>query len=122
MHRIDRITGKITPKSVTASPAGLVSAQSMMYSHNVTWYDRVTRKLVATISDNVDLSDFGIDGHPGISKGSPVESVFTKDGAYEYVSNYSMYGKGFGPEGLDSCSATHEASSPLPIRRRRTWR
>ena len=105
MQRVDRITGNITPKSVTASPTGLVSAQSMMYSHNVTWYDPATRTLSATISDSVDLADFGIDGHPGISKGAPVEAVFTKDGRYEYVSNYSMYGEGFGPEGLDSCSA-----------------
>ena len=105
MKRVDRITGNITPKSVTASPAGLVSAQSMMYSHNVTWYDPATRKLTATISDSVDLSAFGIDGHPGTSKGAPVEAVFTADGRHEYVSNYSMYGEGFGPEGLDSCSA-----------------
>lgn len=105
MKRVGRITGKITPKSVTASPAGLVSAQSMMYSHNVTWYDPTTRKLVATIPDSVELADFGVEGHPGISKGAPVESVFTADGRYEYVSNYSMYGEGFGPEGLDSCSA-----------------
>jgi hypothetical protein len=33
-------------------------------------------------------------------------SVFTPDG---YVSNYSMYGKSFGPEGLDTCSP---ASAP----------
>ncbi|MBS1848151.1 MAG: YncE family protein [Actinobacteria bacterium] len=105
MRQIERITGRITPKSVTASPTGLVSAQSMMYSHNVTWYDPATRKLVATIPDSVDLSSFGIQGHPGTSKGAPVESVFTTDGRYEYVSNYSMYGTGFGPEGRDACSA-----------------
>ncbi len=105
LERVARITGKITPKSVSASPSGLVSAQSMMYSHNVTFYDPVTRKLVATIPDRVDLADFGIDGHPGTSRGAPVEAVFTADGRHEYVSNYSMYGQGFGPEGLDSCHA-----------------
>lgn len=105
MRRVDRLTGNITPKSVTASPAGLVSAQSMMYSHNVTWYDPATREVTATIADSVDLADFGVDGHPGTSKGAPVESTFTADGRYQYVSNYSMYGEGFGPEGLDSCSA-----------------
>lgn len=105
MRRLDRITGNITPKSVTASPTGLMSAQSMMYSHNITWYDPVTRKLVATIPDSVDLSTFGIKGHPGRSRGAPVESVFTADGRYEYVSNYSMYGQDFGPEGSDSCTA-----------------
>lgn len=105
LERIDRITGDITPKSVTASPAGLVSAQNMMYSHNLTWYDPATRKLEATIDDSVELASFGVEGHPGTSQGAPVESTFTADGRYQYVSNYSMYGEGFGPEGLDSCNA-----------------
>ncbi len=105
MKRVARITGHITPKSVVASPKGLVSAQSMMYSHVVTWYDPVKRQLVATIPDRVKLSEFGIDGHPGVSKGAPVEAVFTADGRHEYVSNYSMYGSGFGPEGRDACTA-----------------
>ena len=33
-----------------------------------------------------------------------MEAAFTKDGRYGYVSNYSMYGAGFGPEGADSCT------------------
>lgn len=105
LERVDRITGDISPKSVTASPKGLVSAQNMMYTHNLTWYDPDERVLRETISDSVELADFGIDGHPGTSQGSPVESVFTADGRHQYVSNYSMYGEGFGPEGLDSCTA-----------------
>ena len=52
------------------------------------------------IDDSVDLAKFGVPGHAGTSKGSPVETAFTPDGRYAWVSNYSMYGKGYGPEGL----------------------
>ena len=31
-------------------------------------------------------------------KGAPVEAAFTPDGTHAYVSNYSMYGQGFGPK------------------------
>ena len=101
--RRKRITGHISPKSVVASPSGLVLAQNMMYTHSVTAY-RPDGELAATIEDSVDLSAFGIDGHAGTSRGAPVEAAFTSDGAHAYVSNYSMYGTGFGPEGLDSCT------------------
>ena len=101
--RRQRITGHLSPKSVVASPAGLVTAQNMMYTHTVSVFS-TDGKLKDTVDDTVDLSEFGIDGHPGTSKGAPVEAAFTHDGKYEYVSNYSMYGKNFGPEGLDSCS------------------
>ncbi len=101
--RRERITGQLSPKSVVASPLGLVTAQNMMYTHTVSVFTPDGR-LKATIADSVDLSQFGIKGHPGTSKGSPVEAAFTHDGKHVYVSNYSMYGKGFGPEGLDSCS------------------
>lgn len=104
LTRVDRITGAITPKSVVSSQHGIVIANNMMYSHTVTAYDARTRKLLATIPDSVDLSAFGVKGHPGISQGAPVEGAFTKDGRYAYVSNYSMYGNGFGPHGLDVCS------------------
>ncbi|HET7475111.1 MAG TPA: YncE family protein [Dermatophilaceae bacterium] len=103
MRRRDRITGTISPKSVVASPAGLVVAQNMMYTHTVTAY-RPDGSLAATIKDSVDLADFGVTGHPGTSQGAPVEAAFTRDGKYAWVSNYSMYGKGFGPEGSDSCT------------------
>jgi YVTN family beta-propeller protein len=106
--RRQRITGQLSPKSVVASPLGLVTAQNMMYTHTVSVFTP-DGKLKKTINDSVDLSQFGIRGHPGTSKGSPVEAAFTHDGKHVYVSNYSMYGKGFGPEGLDSCSP---ASAP----------
>jgi YVTN family beta-propeller protein len=106
--RRERLTGGLSPKSVVASPAGLVTAQNMMYSHTISVFN-TDGMLRGTVNDSVDLSAFGIGGHPGISKGAPVEAAFTHDGKHVYVSNYSMYGKGFGPEGLDSCTP---ASAP----------
>lgn len=102
--RRTRITGTISPKSVVASPKGIVFAQNMMYTHTVTAY-QPDGSLTATIRDGVDLSAFGVKGHPGTSKGAPVEAAFTHDGRFAYVTNYSMYGAGFGPEGKDSCTA-----------------
>jgi YVTN family beta-propeller protein len=96
-----RIRGDISPKSVTATGTGLVFAQNMMYRHTMTVYNRNFR-LVATISDEVRLSDFGHD-RQGTYRGAPVEAATTPDGRYVYVSNYSMYGRGF-REGSDTCS------------------
>ncbi len=98
------VTGDISPKSVVASGRGQVFAQNMMYRHTVTVYDR-DGNLTKTIPDTVNLADFGIAGHPGLVKGAPVEVAFTPDGKSAYVSNYSMYGEGFGPEGDDDCPA-----------------
>lgn len=100
---IDTIGGDISPKSVAASDAGLVFAQNMMYRHTVTVYDS-SGALVKTIPDTVDMSQFGIAGHPGTTQGAPVEAAFTPDARYAYVSNYSMFGAGFGPEGYDTCT------------------
>ena len=50
------------------------------------------------------LSDFGVKGHPGTSKGAPVEMAFSPDGKTAWVSNYAMYGAGFSPEGADACT------------------
>jgi YVTN family beta-propeller protein len=97
------IQGAISPKSVDAAATGRVFAQNMMYRHTITVYSPAG-ELVATIPDAVDLSKFGIAGHPGISHGAPVEGAFSPDGRKLYVSNYSMYGAGFGPEGTDTCS------------------
>jgi YVTN family beta-propeller protein len=97
------ITGHISPKSVVASGRGLVFAQNMMYTHTVTVYNSHTRRLVKTIPDAVNLSRFGVKGHPGVSRGAPVELAVTPNGKYAYVSNYSMYGNGFGGEGTDDC-------------------
>jgi YVTN family beta-propeller protein len=104
MEQVDYITGGITPKSVVANGRGLVIANNMMYSHTATVYDTQTRELVATLDDSVDLADFGIDGHPGTSRGAPVEAAWTADGRYAYVSQYTMYGEGFGAEGFDACT------------------
>ncbi len=100
---IDTIGGDISPKSVDASDTGFVFAQNMMYRHTVTVYDS-SGGLVKTIPDTVDMSSFGIPGHPGVTHGAPVEAAFTPDSRYVYVSNYSMYGTGFGPEGSDTCT------------------
>jgi DNA-binding beta-propeller fold protein YncE len=97
------IAGHISPKSVDASDTGLVFAQNMMYTHTVTVYNS-SGKLVKTIPDTVQMSRFGFPGHPGITHGAPVEAAFTPNAKYVYVSNYSMYGRGFGPEGSDECT------------------
>jgi len=98
------ISGNISPKSVVSSGAGYVTAQNMMYRHSVTVYNARTLKLVKTISDSVDLRRLGYPSYPGTSRGAPVEAAFSPDGRYAYVSNYSMYGARFGPEGDDNCT------------------
>ena len=104
LHLRTTITGQISPKSVAASGSGLVTAQNMMYTHTITVYDARTMKLKATIPDSVNLAKFGVKGHPGISRGAPVEAAFSPGGLFAYVTNYSMYGSGFGPEGKDTCT------------------
>ena len=96
------ITGNISPKSVDATGTGLVFAQNMMYRHTMTVYN-VHGALVKTIPDSVDLASFGYPGHAGLSRGAPVEGAVSPDHRYFYVSNYSMYGSDFGPEGSDNC-------------------
>ncbi|MGZ4665010.1 MAG: YncE family protein [Frankiaceae bacterium] len=93
----------LSSKSVVASGTGLFFAQNMMYEHTISVFDG-TGALVRTIPDSVDLAKFGVSAHPGISRGAPVEAAFSPDRRFAYVSNYSMYGAGFGPEGQDSCS------------------
>jgi YVTN family beta-propeller protein len=115
MVRVLRLTGDLTPKSVVASKQGLVFAQNMMYKHTVSAF-RADGALLRTISDSVDLAKYGVQGHAGTSKGSPVEMAFTPDGRYAWVSNYSMYGKGYGPEGLDTCTRG-DGTSPSTVYR-----
>ncbi|MGO1568169.1 MAG: YncE family protein [Brachybacterium sp.] len=103
LAHLDRITGDITPKSVAASPAGAVIANNMMYSHSSTLYDPETLELTATISDTVDLAEFGFEDRAGETTGAPVEAVFSPDGAYAYVSQYSLKGPGAGAKATDSC-------------------
>jgi YVTN family beta-propeller protein len=103
MSLIDTIGGAISPKSVSASDTGLVFAQNMMYRHTMTVYSS-SGGLVATIPDTVNLSQFGVVGHDGVTHGAPVEAAFTPHAKFAYVSNYSMYGAGQGPEGSDTCT------------------
>jgi YVTN family beta-propeller protein len=102
LTHVRTIAGHISPKSVTATGTGLVTAQNMMYTHTITVYDK-DGNLVKTIDDGVDLAKFNIPGHPGISKGAPVEAAVDAAHKYEFASNYSMYGANFGPEGSDNC-------------------
>jgi YVTN family beta-propeller protein len=104
LEKIATIHGDIAPKSVDATGTGLVFAQNMMYRHTMTVYDAASGALVKTIPDRVDLSQFGISGHPGISRGAPVEAAADYAHKYVFATNYSMYGANFGPEGSDNCS------------------
>ena len=112
---VKTVTGDIAPKSVVASGRGLVFAQNMMYKHSITVYDSAGA-LVKTIPDTVDLAAFGIPGHAGTSRGAPVEVAFTPDGTKAYVSNYSMYGSGFGPEGSDDCGPGNNTDASFVYR------
>jgi YVTN family beta-propeller protein len=100
---VKTVTGNISPKSVVATDTGRVFAQNMMYRHTMTVYDEAG-SLVKTIPDGVDLASFGYPGHAGVSQGAPVEGAVSPDHKYFYVTNYSMYGNNFGPEGSDECS------------------
>jgi DNA-binding beta-propeller fold protein YncE len=104
LRLLETLGGDITPKSVASSGTGLVFAQNMMYRHSVSVYDSRRLELETTISDAVELAEFGYERYPGTSLGAPVEAAFSPDGKYAYVSNYSMYGDGFGPEGDDECT------------------
>jgi YVTN family beta-propeller protein len=97
------ISGDISPKSVMSTNTGLVFAQNMMYRHTMTVYNS-SGTLLKTISDGVVLSHFGVKGRPGLTHGAPVEAAVTPDGQDVWVSNYSMYGTGSGPEGSDTCT------------------
>jgi len=104
LRLLSSIGGPISPKSVDATGTGLVFAQNMMYRHTMTVY-RSNGTLIRTIPDSVVFAHFGIGGHPGVSQGAPVEAAVTPDRTHMWVSNYSMYGVGFGPEGSDTCTS-----------------
>jgi YVTN family beta-propeller protein len=104
------ISGEISPKSVVASNTGRVFAQNMMYNHTVTVYSS-EGELVETISDQVDLADFGAAEQSTVVQGAPVEGALTPDASHYWVSNYSMYGPGQGPEGADECDPASSVSA-----------
>ena len=103
LERVTRITGALTPKSVVASSTGHVVAQNMIYTHTVSVYDR-DHDLVKTIKDLITPADFGHRSFTKPVQGGPVEAAFSPDGEHLWVSNYSMYGPGFGHPGDDVCS------------------
>ncbi len=74
----------------------------MVYRRTVSVFNSRSGALVKTIPATVDLSHFGIPG--GVVQGAPVEGAFSPDAKYFYISNYSMYGPGQGPEGKDTCT------------------
>lgn len=103
LERIDSLTADLASKSVVASGTGYFFAQNMMYRHTITVFDE-NEQLVATIPDSVDLAAFGFDVPSGSYQGAPVEAAFSPDGRYGYVSNYQMYGPGFGSGAGDNCN------------------
>ncbi len=84
------------------SGKGLFFAQNMMYQHSITVYNR-DYELVKTLSDKVKLADYGHAEFKGFHQGSPVETAFSADGKFAWISNYQMYGKGFDNPGEDKC-------------------
>jgi YVTN family beta-propeller protein len=80
-----------------------------MYRHSMTVYGSAGN-LVTTIPDTVDLAKLGVPGGATV-QGAPVEAAFTPDSRYVYVSNYSMYGPGQGPEGSDTCTPASAAAA-----------
>ncbi|HEY9666623.1 MAG TPA: peptidoglycan-binding protein [Coleofasciculaceae cyanobacterium] len=109
------ISGKISPKSVVSSGAGLFFAQNMMYSHTITVYDR-NYNLVKTIPDTVNLSKYGHSKYKANYKGAPVEASFSHNGKYAWVSNYKMYGPGFNNPGDDVCSPAQKTDKSFLYR------
>lgn len=101
-EKVGRLTGEMTPKSVVASGTGLVVAQNMIYTHTVSAFSS-DGQLLKTIDDAVVPSDFGYEHWTEEVEGGPVEAAFSRDGSQLWVSNYSMYGPGFGMPGDDVC-------------------
>jgi len=97
-------SSKLSPKSVVSSGTGYVFAQNMMYRHTISVYDTSSLKLVKTIKDGVRLADFGYGERTAVVQGAPVEAAESPDHRTMYVSQYSMFGEGFGHPGGDVCS------------------
>ena len=78
-------------------------AQNMMYRHTMTVYDQPGIAREDDPRRRRPRAASAIPGHPGVSQGAPVEGAVSPDHRYFYVTNYSMYGANFGPEGSDEC-------------------
>lgn len=115
MGERERLFGDITPKSITSNRHGTLLASNMMYSHSITVFDAETRTS-RDLSDSVDLTELGVDGFPGITKGAPVESAWTADGRYAYVSQYTLYGEGAGRAGNDKCLDREQIRNSVLLR------
>lgn len=104
----------ISPKSVVASGHGLAIANNMMYTNTVTLYDTEEQELFQELSDEISPEEFGVDGYPETVVGAPVEAVWTEDGQYAYVSQYSL--AGLGAEAYDDCG-NGDAIAPSAVYR-----
>ncbi len=102
---VETISGGMAPKSIVSDQQGRVYAMNVMYGHTITVFDRHYKR-IRDISDSVVLSRFGYRRYPAEVRGAPVEGAVSPDGKRLYVSNYSMYGPGFGHPGFDLCSAS----------------
>jgi DNA-binding beta-propeller fold protein YncE len=100
---VKTISGGLAPKSIVSDQRGRVYAMNMMYGHTISVFDK-RYKRVKDISDSIELSKFGYRAYPGTVQGAPVEAAVSRDGKKIYVSNYSMYGPGFGHPGFDLCT------------------
>lgn len=95
--------GPSTPKSIMSNKRGLLIANNMMYTQSVTLYDSETHDLELSLSDAVNLHEYGFTEYPDqLVNGSPVEAVWTDDGQYAYVSNYAVMD--FGAYADDACT------------------
>jgi len=97
--------GGVTPKSIVSAQNGKVFAMTMMYGHNITVFNK-RYKRVKVIDDSVDLSKFGLRRYTEKVQGAPVEAALNPRTGRMYVSNYSMYGAGFGKPGFDLCKSS----------------
>lgn len=109
------IFGNISPKSIVHSGEGLFFAQNMMYSHNITVYDR-KYQLVKTIDDTVDLEKYSQSKFKGKYQGAPVEAAFSHQGDYAWISNYQMYGSEFKNPGNDRCYLSQKTDNSFLYR------
>jgi hypothetical protein len=68
--------GGLTSPTKAPTASATATLPVVMYTHTISVFDP-GGKLIKTIPDSVDLTDFGIKGHPSTSRGAPVEAAFT---------------------------------------------